>query len=376
MPFHIPLPYPPAGPAPVPLRYGLSGEKTCKHEEIKVIADVNADKIKDIALKANVSISTVSRIINKSKYVSPELVERVNSIIEETGYMPDQIARSMVTKKTKLIGIIIPDISQRFYSILLSGIEEITSEYDYNILICNINENLEKEYKYLNILKTMRVDGIIIMHEKFSSEVEKYLRTINVPIVLSSVKSQNLNALSVNIDDYRASYDAVEYLIKLGHKKIAMIGGDMEDITTEKNRFAGYRQALQDYGIEYDKAYFRIGNFKINDGYRAMNEILNAKSRPTAVFVISDEMALGAVDCITDRGLKVPDDISVVGFDDIDLASTIKPKLTTVHQPIKEIGRMSAELLINQLENKSISVKEVVINHSLVVRDSCCRPPE
>jgi len=333
-------------------------------------------KLKDIARKANVSVSTVSRVINKSKYVSPELAERVNSVIKETGYMPDQIARSMVTKRTKLIGIIIPDISQRFYSILLSGIEEVTSEYDYNILICNINDNLEKEYKYLNILKTMRADGIIIMHEKFSEKVEDYLRSIDIPIVLSSVKSRNLKAISVNIDDFRASYDAVEYLIRLGHRKIAMIGGDLQDITTGKNRFAGYRQALKDYGIEYSESYFRIGNFKINDGYRAMDEILNAnkKNRPTAVFVVSDEMALGAIDCITDRGLKVPDDISVVGFDDIDLASSVKPKLTTVHQPIREIGRMSAELLIKQLENKSISVREVVIDHSLVIRDSCCKP--
>lgn len=333
-----------------------------------------AASIKDIALKAKVSISTVSRIINNSKYVAPELVERVNSVIKETGYTPDPIARSMVTKKTKLIGIIIPDISQRFYSTLLSGIEEITSTYDYNILICNINENLEKEHKYLNILKAMRADGIIIMHEKFSPKVETFLRTVNVPIVLSSVKSQNLNALSVNIDDCRASYDAVEYLIKLGHKKIAMIGGDMTDITTGKNRFAGYRQALQDHGIEYSKAYFKIGNFKIDGGYRAMEEILKAESRPTAVFVVSDEMAIGAVDCITDKGLRVPGDISVVGFDDIDLASVIKPRLTTVHQPIREIGRMSAELLINQLENKSINVKEVVINHSLILRDSCSGP--
>lgn len=331
--------------------------------------------IKDIASRANVSISTVSRIINNSKYVAPELVERVNSIIEETGYTPDQIARSMVTKKTKLIGVIIPDISQRFYSTLLSGIEEVTSTYDYNILICNINENLEKEYKYLNILKSMRADGIIIMHEKFSPKVENFLSTVKVPIVLSSVKSRNLNALSVNIDDCKASYDAVEHLIKLGHKKIAMIGGDMEDITTGKNRFAGYRQVLQDHGVEYNKAYFRIGNFRIDDGYKAMEGILKAPVRPTAVFVVSDEMAIGAVNCITDKGLTVPGDISVIGFDDIDLASVVKPKLTTVHQPIKEIGRMSAELLINQLENKSINVKEVVINHSLILRDSCGKPP-
>ncbi len=329
-------------------------------------------KLEDIAKKANVSVATVSRVVNKSKYVAPELVEKVNAVINEVGYSPNQIARSLVLKKTKLIGVIIPDISQRFYSILLSGIEEVTSRCDYNILICNIADNLEKEYKYLNMLNKMRADGIIIMHEKFSPEVEKLLESMNVPIVLSSVRSQHAkNAFSVNIDDFRASYEAVEYLTKLGHRKIAMIGGDLADITTGQSRYSGYRQALQDNGIELNEEYFKIGNFRISDGYRAMNEILKARKPPTAVFVVSDEMAIGVIDCITDKGLSVPKDISVIGFDDIDLASLIKPKLTTVHQPIKEIGMKSAELLIKQFENETIEVREVVMSYSLVVRESC-----
>lgn len=293
-------------------------------------------------------------------------------MIKEVGYSPDRIAKSLVTKKTNLIGIIIPDVAQRFYSNLLSGIEEVTSKCDYNILICNINDNLEKELNYLNILKTMRVDGIIIMHEKFSPEIENILKGMNVPIVLSSVKTRNLNALSIIIDDFKASYEAVEYLIKLGHKRIAMIGGDLSDITTGKNRYAGYRQALMDHNVEYAEELFRIGNFKMLDGYRAMNEILeNSEETPTAVFVVSDEMAIGAINCIVDHGLKVPDDISVIGFDDIDLASAIKPKLTTIHQPIKEIGKVSAELLIEQLNGRRINVKECIIDYELVIRDSC-----
>lgn len=179
-------------------------------------------KLVDIARKADVSVSTVSRIINNSKYVAPEIRDRVNAVIQELGYSPNMVARSLVTKRSKLIGIIIPDVAQRFYSNLLSGIEEMTSRYDYNILLCNISDNLEKEYKYLSILKTMNVDGIIILHEKFSPKVEEFLRTVNVPIVLGSVKAENVDATSITIDDFKAAYDAIDYLIRLGHRKIAI----------------------------------------------------------------------------------------------------------------------------------------------------------
>jgi len=270
-----------------------------------------------------------------------------------------------------LIGVIIPDVSQRFYSILLSGIEEVASRRNYNIIICDIVESLSNELKYLNILKAMNADGIVIMHEKFSTKIEEFLKTADIPFVLCSVKALNMNACSITIDDFSASYEAVSYLAKLGHQKIALIGGDIDDITTGQNRYRGYRKALIDNELIYYEKLFVVGNFKISGGYSAMGKILDSGIMPTAVFVVSDEMALGAVTCILDRGLKVPDDISVIGFDDIDLASHIRPRLTTIHQPIKEIGMKSAEVLVDLIDGEKSKSNEVVIKHELIFRDSC-----
>ena len=328
-------------------------------------------KLTDIAQRANVSLSTVSRVINNSKYVSPEIKKKIEAIIKETGYSPNHIARSLVTKKTRLFGVIIPDVSHRFYSILLSGIDEVTSRFDYNVIICDISDNVTKEYNYLNMLKAMNADGIIVMHEKFTSAIEEFFKTSRIPYVLSSVKARNLDAYSITIDDFSASYEAVSYLAELGHKKIALICGDIGDITTGQNRYQGYRKSLIDHGLEYYDKMFKVANFEISDGYRAMEEILDSGMQPTAVFIVSDEMAMGAINCIKDKGLSVPGDISVIGFDDIDLASYIRPKLTTVHQPIKEIGMKSAEVLINILSGKIPESKEMIVEHSLIIRDSC-----
>ncbi|GGI45282.1 LacI family transcriptional regulator [Paenibacillus marchantiophytorum] len=331
-----------------------------------------APKIKDVAKKAGVSVTTVSRVLNGEKYVKDELKLKVKHAIDELGYAPSHIARSLVRKKTDLIGVIVPDLTSSFYSTILSSIEETASLNDYNLLVCNIIEDIDKELKYLNVFKQMRVDGIIIMHEKLSDEIRSLLNKLEVPVIFSSVKPIDQKFISLIIDDYQAAYDATNYLIELGHERIAFIGGDMRDITSGQNRYVGYRNALTNNHVKIIYDYIKFGDYKMQKGYDLMKEILACEPRPTAVFAVSDDMAVGAMNCVHDHQLKVPDDISIIGFDGSQLTELVRPRLTSMEQPIHEMGKLTVETLIQLIEDQEGSPEEdLILGHKLVVRDSC-----
>lgn len=279
-------------------------------------------------------------------------------------------------KKTNLLAVIVPNITSSINSIILSKIEETASKKNnYNIIVCNMAENLDKQFKYLNIFKEMRVDGIIITNEKIDDETRKFfLESINIPLVFfASAKPSNQKHMAIIVNNLQASYDAVDYLTGLGHKKkIAFIGGDQRDITSGKERYKGYQTALKDHDIPMSDEYVRFGDYSVNDGYRLMGEILKkSKIHPTAVFAASDDMAVGAINCIIDNGLKVPDDISVIGFDGTAVVNIVRPKLTSMEQPIKEIGTMAVEMLLQKINNQQTLVNEIILSHNLVKRDSC-----
>ncbi len=252
-----------------------------------------APKIKDVAKKAGVSVTTVSRVLNGEKYVKDDLKAKVKRVIDELGYAPSHIARSLVRKKTNLIGVIVPDLTSSFYSTILSSIEETASLNDYNLLVCNIIEDTDKELKYLNVFKEMRVDGIIIMHEKLSDDIRSFINKLDIPVIFSSVRPVDHKFVSVIIDDYEAAYDATRYLIELGHERIAFIGGDMRDITSGQNRYLGYRNALKDHRVRTVNDYILFGDYKTQSGYNLMKELLACEPRPTALFAVSDDMAVG-----------------------------------------------------------------------------------
>ena len=329
-------------------------------------------KIKDVAKKAGVSVTSVSRVLNGGKYVRDEIRERVLKTVEEMGYTPSSIARSLVLRKTNMIGVIIPDLTSSFHSTILSSIEEVASRNSYSILVSNIAEDIEKEKMYLNDFKQMRVSGIIVMHEKVNPEIIQIFNTMEMPIVFSSVKPKGVNNFtSIVINNTKASYDATKYLIDLGHRQIAFIGGDMNDITSGQERYNGFMSAMEDNGIKVEENFVKFGDYKVNDGYAKMNEILKKKPYPTAVFAASDDMAVGAMNAIFDHGLRVPDDISVMGFDGSNFTEFIRPKLTSMEQPIRELGKLSVELLIRQINNQDRFLDEVIVSHKLVARDSC-----
>ncbi|GGG52986.1 LacI family transcriptional regulator [Paenibacillus radicis (ex Gao et al. 2016)] len=335
-----------------------------------------APKIKDVAKRAGVSVTTVSRVLNGEKYVKDDLKERVRKVIDELGYSPSHIARSLVRNKTNLIGVIVPDITSSFYSSILSSIERSTSLNDYNLVVCNIMEDEDKEYKYLQVFKEMRVEGIIIMHEKLNDETRELIGKLGVPIIFSSVKPVEQPFISVIINDFHAAYDAACHLIGLGHKRIAFIGGDMRDVTSGQNRYAGYIQALKDHDIEVIKEYIHFGDYKTPSGYEIMKQLLACEERPTAVFAVSDDMALGAMNCIHDHGLKVPDDMSVMGFDGSQWTELVRPRLTSMGQPIQEMGKETVNVLLKLISGEqNVAKHDVIFEHKLVVRESC-RPYE
>ncbi|WP_341281962.1 LacI family DNA-binding transcriptional regulator [Paenibacillus sp. FSL H8-0537] len=330
-----------------------------------------APKIKDVAKYAGVSVTTVSRVLNGEKYVKDDLKARVQKAIDDLGYSPSHIARSLVRKKTNLIGVIVPDVTSSFYSTILSTIEKTASLNDYNLLVCNIIEDTDKELKYLQVFKEMRVDGIIIMHEKINEEIRKLLDKLGIPIIFSSVKPTDQPFISVIIDDYSAAYDATRHLIDLGHSRIGFIGGDMNDVTSGQNRYFGYIHALSDFGIEQIEGHIRFGDYKTRSGYEMMKEILACRSRPTAIFAVSDDMAVGAMNCINDYGLTVPDDISVIGFDGSQLTEQVRPRLSSMEQPILEMGKVTVDTLLDLISgNKAKRIDDVILKHMLVVRDS------
>jgi len=329
-------------------------------------------KIKDVARMAGVSTTTVSRVLNGEKYVKDELKAKVLRVIDELGYSPSHIARSLVRQKTNLIGVIVPDLTSSFYATILSSIEQTASRSGYSLLVCDIHEDTDKEFKYLNIFKEMRVEGIIIMHEKLSDKIQDFINKLDIPVIFSSVRPPDQKYVSVIIDDYYAAYDAARYLTGLGHERIAFIGGDMRDVTSGQSRYLGYRNALEDSGIAVVDDYIRFGDYKPKSGYEKMKELLEISPRPTAVFAVSDDMAAGAMNCIHDHKLSVPEDISVIGFDGSQLTELVRPRLSSMEQPIEEMGRVTVDSLFDLIQgNENAPKEDLILQHRLVVRDSC-----
>lgn len=328
-------------------------------------------QIKDVARKAGVSLTTVSRVLNNEKYVSDRLKNKVLEAIEELNYTPNHIARSLVRKKTNLFGVIVPDITSSFYSTILSSIEEAAGDYGYNLLVCNIMEDEEKELKYLNIFSEMRVEGIIIMHEKINNEIKRFLEKTEIPIIFSSVKPINQKYPSVIVDDYKAAYDATKYLIDLGHERIALLGGDMRDITSGQNRYVAFRNALTTHGSDVMYEYIKFGDYKMNSGYELMQELLQCDPMPTAVFAVSDDMAVGAMNCVRDNQLSVPEDISIIGFDGSKFTEIVRPRLTSMEQPIHQMGLETVHALLRLIEEPGSVKQDIILQHELVIRESC-----
>lgn len=328
--------------------------------------------IKDVAHKANVSIATVSRVLNNLGGYSDKTRQKVNTAIKEIGYQPNAIARGLINKRTHTIGVMFPSVSGAFSSDLLKGIEELANDSNYSVMVCNTDQDGKRTMKYLQLLREKQVDGIIFSSEVLKTEYYDVLETMKIPVVLVSSQTEFAKVPFVKVDDYQAAYDAVMYLVSNGHRKIAMISGILSDINAGKPRAEGYRDALEACGIPFNSRHLVFGDFLYESGRTAMDTLLEQAPDVTAVFAASDEMAIGALSTIVKHGLSVPEDISLMGYDDLGIAKMIIPPLTTVKQPLYEMGKIAAQKLI-QLLDTGEPVKSKIVEHTIVERQTVRR---
>ena len=325
--------------------------------------------IKTIAERAGVSKATVSRVINNSKPVSEDIRQRVLQVIEETNFKPSAVARSLTSQHTGLIGVIIPDVSNPVFSKVINGIEEQAHLAGYNILLCNSRYEEDKELTYLDILREKEVDGLILSGFHSSKALEEKLNSFPKPIVVVGYDDAVYPFPTVVIDNYKASYDVGVYLADKGHKIVGMIHAPLDDMTAGKLRFDGFTKALVDHELEWTDTQSVQGNFKMQDGYKGAKTLMESNPDISAIFCANDEMAIGAMKAIFESGKQVPEDIVVVGFDDIDLASIYHPSLTTVKQPFSAKGEAAMATLLELIKGKKVN-KRTVFPYELVERES------
>jgi LacI family transcriptional regulator len=327
--------------------------------------------IKDIARMAGVSKSTVSRVINNSKPVKPELREKILKIMEEVHYRPNAMARGLAKNQSGLIGVIAPAITHTVFGEVVDGASKVAGLYGNDILLSLTEGDVEREIHYLNLHREKQVDGIILSSKLLREEHVKIIEQAKIPCVLVGQMSRVPNIPSVHVDNFSASYEAVKYLIHNGHRKIAMIRGPIGDQAAGDERLRGYMEAMQDSGLPIEEGWVTASGFSVHDGYEAMKRIFSANdNRPTALFAAADRIAIGAMNYLLEHGYQVPDDISIIGFDDIDMAAIVRPKLTTIHYSSHEIGMTAYRILRKLIKGETYSIQHSNVPHRLVIRDS------
>lgn len=326
--------------------------------------------IYDVAREAGVSMATVSRVVNNNPNVKPQTRKKVFEAIERLGYRPNAVARGLASKKTTTVGVVIPDISNAIFAEVARGIEDIANMYHYNIILCNADKKKDKEIRVINALLEKQVDGLLFMGGAVTDEHMQAFKTAGVPIVLCATTEESGDIPSVDIDHEAAAFDAVSSLIAQGHKRIAMISGTLQDPANGYARFQGYKRALEQAGIGYDEHLVRVGNYRYESGVEATRYFMELDKRPSAIFSATDEMAIGAIHCVQDFGLKVPEDISVISVDNTRMASMVRPQLSSVAQPMYDIGAVSMRLLTKLMKKEAVEQSRVVLPHEIVNRQS------
>jgi LacI family transcriptional regulator len=326
--------------------------------------------MKDVARRARVSTATVSHVINETRFVSDELKARVYRAMRELNYHPNAIARSLRRRKTHNIGMILPDISYPFLAEVARGVEDAGFELGYNVILCDSNGNLEKEATCIGLLQEKKVDGIVFVAAGESSSHVQALIEQRMPMVVCDRELPGIEVDTVITDNVGSGFQATEHLIGLEHRRIGCIAGP-QVLEISNKRVDGYRQALERYGLPLCDELLVHGDFRCKGGYEAMKELLALDKPPTAVFACNDLMAIGAICAASERRLKMPRDVAIIGCDDIALASFTNPSLTTVTQPKHEMGALAVKMLVERIEDRNRPPTKQILPTELVIRDSC-----
>ena len=329
--------------------------------------------IKDVANKAGVSTATVSRVLGDFSGVRDKTRKKVLEAISELNYEINAVARSLRQKKTNSIGVIVGNVLSQFYSVIAKSVEDTANKFGYHTILCNGDENSQKELEYLRILKSNRVDGIILTPTGKNSEYVQHLINSRTKVVLLDRLIKGVDCDAVLVDNTNGAYKAVKHLIDQGYKKIGIVNGYL-DRTTGAERLKGYLRAMEEAGITIENSLIKIGNFKKESGRKLTEELLRQPNKPDAIFTTNIDMSMGALLAIRKMGLMIPDDIGIVCFDDSDWALILDPSITVIRQPVYQLGSTAAELLIKKIEDNKNSLNQmpsiVTLNTELIIRES------
>lgn len=329
-----------------------------------------ATSIKDVAKEAGVSIATVSRVLNDIDVVNEDTKKKVLGAIKELGYRPNIVARSLKTQRTKTIGILIPDISSQFYPEVVRGAEDVANIYDYNVILCNSDFDVEKEKEYLRVLKEKMVDGVLYMSSSFNEEILDIINELDLKTVLVETKDKEDRLPSVTIDNISATYEATKYLIEKGLKDLAFIGVKEDNMNAWGERYVGFEKAVIEAGLNVDEDLVHFDSLKVKSGYEAADKFIDSKKKFDGIICASDEIAMGAINRLREKGINVPTDVSVIGFNNNYAASIFYPKITTISQPSYDMGSVAMRMLIKLLAKKELEQGQFVLDYQLIERDS------
>jgi len=325
---------------------------------------------------SGVSVATVSRTLSRPEKVAESTRKKVLQAVEKSGYVTNVLASNFRRRKSQSIVVLVPDIANPFYSRIIQEIESVARDHGYQILLGETRQDPEMEKSYGNLAQRRLADGIIGLGMHIPFKYRPTRKTIDPkwpPLVMACEYTGDIPVPTIAIDNRGAARDATRYLIELGHIHIAYIGGP-PDFSLSRDRLKGFRTALSLAGLKSPEGGVHSGDFSLQAGYGAAQRLLSQSVQATAIFCASDELAMGAMRAAQEQGLRVPRDLSIVGFDDIEMAAFSNPPLTTVRQPCAEFGRRATQMMLQILEGKTLSNERVVLPHELVVRESTARP--
>ncbi|AWX13267.1 transcriptional repressor PurR [Mergibacter septicus] len=326
--------------------------------------------IKDVAKLAGVSTTTVSHVINRTRYVAEDTSKAVWAAIEQLHYSPSAIARSLKINSTKSIGMIVTSSQAPYFAEIILAVENYCYQLGYSLLLCNSQNHFERIQNNLVVLEKKRVDGVLVMCSEYTPDCLDLLENFSIlPMVVMDWGPSNAKTDLIQDNSFKGGYLATQYLLECGHRQIGIISGDLNK-TMAKARYQGFLTALTENGLKVNPEWVKEGHFEPEDGYECMQQILALEQRPTAIFCCNDTMALGAMSAINQAGLSVPEDFSMIGYDDIHSSRYYSPPLTTVHQSKVRLGKMAMDLLLKRIEDKNCQSEKLQLQPELVIRKS------
>ncbi|HGS4527907.1 TPA: substrate-binding domain-containing protein [Vibrio cholerae] len=326
--------------------------------------------MKDIARLAGVSTSTVSHVINKSRFVSDEIAERVNNAAQQLNYAPSALARSLKMNRTKTIGMLVTTSTNPFFGEVVKGVERSCYHQGYNLILCNTEGDNQRMKASINTLLQKRVDGLLLMCSTLEGErLDVFDRYPDIPIVVMDWGPILFASDKIQDNSLQGGYIAAKHLIECGHKEIGCITGPLIRHQALM-RYEGYKRALAEAGIAINPDWIVESDFECEGGYQAFEKLYERGKLPSALFVSNDMMAMGVIQAASQRGLRVPDDLSLIGYDDVHIAKFMTPALTTIHQPKYRLGKAAVDTLLYRLENPDTTAQVVQLEPTLVVRNS------